>query len=78
METFILNLKQPVAALPATPGYQLSLVDETTLEVIISKQQSMNELFRCLSNVGIDVISMRNKTNRLEEMFLRLVEQGAL
>ena len=78
VETFILNLKQPVAALPATPGYQLSLVDETTLEVIISKQQSMNELFRCLSNVGIDVISMRNKTNRLEEMFLRLVEQGAL
>jgi ABC-2 type transport system ATP-binding protein len=78
VETFVLNLKQPVSALPATPGYQLSLVDETTLEVAISKEQSMNELFRCLSSVGIDVISMRNKTNRLEEMFVHLVEQGAL
>jgi ABC-2 type transport system ATP-binding protein len=78
VETFVLNLKQPVSALPQTPGYQLSLVDETTLEVIISKQQSMNELFRSLSGVGIDVISMRNKTNRLEEMFVRLVEQGVL
>lgn len=78
VETFVLNLKQPVASLPATPGYQLTLVDETTLEVSISKEQSMNELFRCLSEHGIDVISLRNKTNRLEEMFVHLVEQGAL
>jgi ABC-2 type transport system ATP-binding protein len=78
VETFVLNLKQPVASLPATPGYQLTLVDETTLEVSISKEQSMNELFQCLSGHGIDVISLRNKTNRLEEMFVHLVEQGAL
>lgn len=78
VETFVLNLKQPVTALPPTPGYQLNTIDETTLEVSISKEQSLNGLFECLSSCGIDVISMRNKTNRLEEMFVRLVEQGAL
>ena len=78
VETFVLNLNQAISSLPSTPGYQLSLVDETTLEVSITKEQSMNELFRCLSELGIEVISLRNKTNRLEEMFVRLVEQGAL
>jgi len=78
VETFILNLKRAVISLPETPGYQLSLVDDTTLEVSISKDQSVNELFRFLSEHGIDVLSMRNKTNRLEELFVRLVEQGAL
>jgi len=78
VETFILNLKRAVSSLPETPGYQLSLVDDTTLEVSISKEQSVNELFRFLSEHGIDVLSMRNKTNRLEELFVRLVEQGAL
>lgn len=78
VETFVLNLKDPITSLPVTPGYQLSMVDETTLEVSINKQQSMNELFRCLSDCGIEVISMRNKTNRLEEMFVRMVEQEAI
>ncbi|MBI1424407.1 MAG: ATP-binding cassette domain-containing protein [Gammaproteobacteria bacterium] len=78
VETFVLNLKQPLSSLPSTPGYQLSLVDETTLEVSISKDQSLNALFRLLSDEGIDVLSMRNKTNRLEEMFVRMVEQGAI
>ncbi|MEJ2451257.1 MAG: ABC transporter ATP-binding protein [Gammaproteobacteria bacterium] len=78
VETFVLNLNKAITELPPSPGYQLSLIDETTLEVTISKEQSMNDLFRCLSDYGIDVISMRNKTNRLEELFVRLVEQGAL
>lgn len=78
VETFVLNLEKPIVSLPATPGYELMMVDDTTLEVSISKQQSMNELFRFLTEHDIDVISMRNKTNRLEEMFVRLVEQGAL
>lgn len=78
VETFVLNLKQPVSVLPATAEYQLHLVDETTLEVSVSKQQNLNTLFQLLSAQGIEVISLRNKTNRLEEMFVRLVEQGAL
>ena len=78
VETFVLNLQQAVTVLPQTPGYLLSLIDETTLEVSINKGQSLNALFQFLSNHGIDVSSMRNKTNRLEELFVHLVEQGAL
>lgn len=78
VETFVLYLKQPVNKLPETPGYQLAFVDETTLEVSVSKEQSLNDLFQLLSDKGINIVSMRNKTNRLEEMFVRLVEQGAL
>jgi len=78
VETFVLNLKQAISALPQTPGYELTLVDDTTVEVSISKNQSLNELFRFLSEHGIEILSMRNKSNRLEELFVRLVEQGAL
>ena len=78
VETFVFNLKQPISALPVTPGYQLNLIDDTTLELSISKEQSLNELFLLLSDAGIEISSMRNKTNRLEEMFVNLVEQGAL
>ena len=54
------------------------LVDEMTLEVTISKGEDLNRLFAYLSSQDIHVKSMRNKSNRLEELFVRLVEQGAL
>ena len=63
---------------PAVEGYEVQMIDESTLEVSISKEQSINALFQILSANGIEVLSMRNKTNRLEEMFIRMVEQGAL
>jgi len=78
VETFILNLKNPLASLPAIDEYHAQLIDETSIEVSISKEQSLNALFEVLGKNGIEVLSMRNKTNRLEEMFIRLVEQGAL
>lgn len=77
-ETFVLNLSLPLQVAPESPRYQFSLIDETTLEVTLNKDQSLNTLYAFLSEKGIDVLSMRNKTNRLEEMFLSLVEQGAL
>jgi hypothetical protein len=43
----------------------------------MSKDQSLNEIFTRLTGAGMDVLSMRNKTNRLEELFMRLVEQGS-
>jgi ABC-2 type transport system ATP-binding protein len=73
-ETFVLNTRNPVAAPPAVPGFVMRLVDEHTLEVDISKDQNLNELFSCLTVLDIDVLSMRNKVNRLEEIFMRLVE----
>ncbi len=50
------------------------LVDDHTLEVEVSKEQNINDIFARFSTQGIEVISMRNKVNRLEEMFMRLVE----
>jgi ABC-2 type transport system ATP-binding protein len=73
-ETFVLNLREPLHALPALPEYRVTQVDETTLEVEVSKEQNLNEIFATLSAAGIEVLSMRNKANRLEELFLRLVE----
>ena len=75
-ETFVLNLRQPLAKLPALDGYAVSQVDDTTLEVEISREQNVNGLFGLLSNADIQVLSMRNKANRLEELFLRLVENN--
>jgi ABC-2 type transport system ATP-binding protein len=73
-ETFVLNLRAAIAAVPALPGYRIVRTDEQTLEVEVNKDQSLNEIFAALSAAGIDVLSMRNKANRLEELFLRLVE----
>jgi ABC-2 type transport system ATP-binding protein len=73
-ETFVLNLRQPLADVPALPGYRIARTDDQTLEVEISKEQNLNEVFAALSASGLEVISMRNKANRLEELFMRLVE----
>jgi ABC-2 type transport system ATP-binding protein len=76
-ESFLFTLRHPVAAAPALPGVAVKLVDDHTLEVEVSKEQSLNDIFGQLSVQGFDVISMRNKVNRLEEMFMRLVENRA-
>jgi ABC-2 type transport system ATP-binding protein len=73
-ETFVLNLRAPLPAAPALPAFALTRVDDHTLEAELSKSQSLNALFTELSSHGIEVVSMRNKVNRLEEVFMRLVE----
>ena len=75
-ETVILDLKEPLAHAPHLDGYGSCLVDACTLEVEIPRAQGINRLFQLLSAQGIEVVSLRNKTNRLEELFLRLVENG--
>jgi ABC-2 type transport system ATP-binding protein len=75
-ETFILNLRQPLTTLPPLDGYAVTQVDDTTLEVEISRSQNVNGLFALLTDAGVQVLSMRNKANRLEELFLRLVENN--
>jgi ABC-2 type transport system ATP-binding protein len=81
-ETFVLDIRSPITTLPAinrpaSNGDCLRLIDETTLEADISKDCSINFLFEELSKSGIEVLSMRNKTNRLEQLFVHLVENGA-
>ncbi len=75
-ETFVLNSSAPLAAAPQLDGYPVRLTDDHTLEVEVSKEQNLNDLFGRLSQLGIEVVSMRNKVNRLEEIFMRLVEKG--
>ncbi|HKZ72538.1 MAG TPA: ABC transporter ATP-binding protein [Steroidobacteraceae bacterium] len=75
-ETFVLNLREAVAVVPPLDGYPAKLVDDHTLEVDVSKEQNLNEIFSRLSAQGLEVLSMRNKVSRLEEIFMRLVEKG--
>ncbi len=76
IETFVLDIAAPVATLPAIDGCTLRRRDERRLEVTLPRTQNINALFAALSAHGITVISMRNKTNRLEELFVRVVEHG--
>jgi ABC-2 type transport system ATP-binding protein len=73
-ETFVLNTRQTLAAAPVVTGFEVTRVDDTTLEAEVTKEQSLNDLFAQLSAQGLEVVSMRNKVNRLEEVFMRLVE----
>ena len=73
-EVFVLNLRRPLESLPELPGYACAPGADGSLEVELNKEQNLNELFALLSARGIEVLSMRNKANRLEELFLRLVE----
>jgi ABC-2 type transport system ATP-binding protein len=73
IETFVLDLREPITRLPEMDGVELVLRDPTTLEASMPKSRSLNRLFRLLEEHGIEVRSMRNKTNRLEELFVRLV-----
>ncbi len=74
VETFVLNVREPLEKAPFLgKEYPLRRVDPHTLEVEISRRYSINALFERLSSQGIHVLSMRNKANRLEELFLRLM-----
>jgi ABC-2 type transport system ATP-binding protein len=75
-ETFVFNLSDPLATPPELPAYKTVLTDDHTVEVEVSKGQSLNDIFSQLSSQGVRVISMRNKVNRLEELFMRLVDDS--
>ncbi|MEO5810585.1 MAG: ABC transporter ATP-binding protein [Rhodanobacter sp.] len=74
VETFVLDIVTMPATLPLLPGVTLRQRDEQTLEAEMARSHDLNSLFAALSTHGIMVTSMRNKTNRLEELFMRLVD----
>ena len=76
VETFVFDVDDLPPSLPTLPGITFRRVDEHTLEAEMPRTQAMNALFEVFSTHGITVTSMRNKTNRLEELFVRLVENG--
>lgn len=73
-ELFILNFREPVDQLPQAGGYRFNLLDDYTCEVEVTQNRGVNGLFEALSRAGIEVVSMRNKQNRLEQLFIDLVE----
>ncbi len=73
IETFVLDLRAPVSRAPVIEGIEVVLRDATTLEASIPKSRSLNRLFSQLEAEGMEVVSMRNKANRLEELFVRMV-----
>ncbi len=76
MQTFVLTLDQPVESAPPINGFATRVGAEATIEVDVEEHQSLNELFAELGGANLTVVSMRTKTNRLEELFMRLVESN--
>jgi ABC-2 type transport system ATP-binding protein len=76
MESFVLFLSEPCGDLPVLDGLTLRKIDEKTLEVDVKNSQSINDVFERLSGHNIIVNSLRNKVNRLEEMFMLLTKNG--
>ena len=75
VETFVLDLSSVCGELPQLPDVKLTRIDDHTLEAEMSRAHDLNSLFATLSARGITVTSMRNKANRLEELFVRLVDR---
>lgn len=73
-EVFVLSLRDELKTLPSLDGFEVRQLDECELEVAVEAGKDLNQLFAVLSAQGISVISLRNKANRLEEMFMGLVE----
>lgn len=73
VETFILYLEKEIDALPACGDHVVRMIDTTTLEVDINRDRNISDLFHLLDNCGIKVVSMKNKTNRLEQLFISML-----
>ena len=74
VEVFVLSLREALAEAPRLDGYPVALRNEHEIEVEVAKDQGLNGVFAELSRQSLHVASMRTKTNRLEELFIRLVE----
>jgi ABC-2 type transport system ATP-binding protein len=75
LEVFVLSLLEPTSTAPQLDGYTVRLRNEREIEVDVAKGQGLNDVFAQLSAKGLHVSSMRTKTNRLEELFIRLVDR---
>jgi ABC-2 type transport system ATP-binding protein len=76
LESFVLSLQEPIQQPPVLNGYAVRLRNEHEIEVDVAKGQGLNGVFESLSAQSLHVSSMRTKTNRLEELFIRLVEDN--
>lgn len=75
-EIFVLSPAEVLQERPALAGFECHLRDDGDLEVAVDATHDLNQLFAALNHAGIHVASMRNKANRLEELFMGMVESG--
>ncbi len=74
-ETFIFDLTHPTKKLPSMKNFKINSIDSTTIEVEVNRKNNINEIFEIFNESGISVASMRNKRNRLEELFINLLNE---
>ena len=72
-EVFVLDTEDTIDDLPTLKGFELTQVGESSFEVSVAKESGLNRLFSALNEAGITVLSMRNKQNRLEQLFIDMV-----
>lgn len=75
-ETFLFDLAEPLAHVPKIEGFEVKRADDNQLSVMVHRGQHLNDVFKVLGREGVQVVSMRNRANRLEEMFVSMVEKG--
>jgi len=73
-EHFVCDIKRPLSILPVIDGYKISLLNAMQLAIIVPKALGLNKLFQGLSEQNIEVLSLKNKSNRLEQLFLDLID----
>ena len=74
-QTYLVTTMDPIAEIPQLPGFVVSQINEHELEIEVRRESNLNEMFAALNATGTKVISMRNKTNRLEELFFDLTDR---
>jgi len=72
---FVLDLASPISEIPVVDGYSFELIEDKVLQVTVPKGKNLNSLFQQLTEKKIDVMSLKNKTNRLEQLFMDLVNE---
>jgi ABC-2 type transport system ATP-binding protein len=74
-DRFVLDLASPISTAPQIEGYEFELADSKALNVTVPKGKNLNQLFQHLTEKNIVVLSLKNKTNRLEQLFMDLVNE---
>jgi ABC-2 type transport system ATP-binding protein len=75
VQGFVMDLDKPLDKKPTVEGFELKLEDSSTLVAAVNKDKSINSLFDELNKLGIKVKSMRNESNRLEELFIEMIKK---
>jgi len=76
IQTFTVDVKDKLSFVPSVSGYPIRKVDDHVIEVDVSSHQTINSLIVGLNDQSIEVLSMSHKTNRLEELFLKIIEKS--